>query len=74
MNAIKNCPVTTEDVKNTKKIFGDNMSSLRGKSTRCKSTPVTEDIIEIPEELILKNSEIDLCIDIMHVKSCRFMT
>jgi hypothetical protein len=67
MNAIKNCPVTTEDVNNAKKIFGTGMSSLRGKLTRRKSTPVREDSIEIPEELILQNLEIDLCIDIMYV-------
>jgi hypothetical protein len=35
INAIKNCPVTTEDVNNAEKIFGADMSSLRGKSTRC---------------------------------------
>jgi hypothetical protein len=74
MNAIKNCPVTTEDMTNAKKIFGTDMSSLRGKSTRCKSTPVREDSIEIPEELILQNCEIDLCIDIMYVNECGFMT
>jgi hypothetical protein len=74
MNAIKNCPVTTEDMNNAKKIFGANMSSLRGKSTRRKSTPVREDAIEIPEELILQNCEIDLCIDIMYVNKCGFMT
>jgi hypothetical protein len=50
------------------------MSSLRGKSTRRKSTPVREDSIEIPEELILQNCEIDLCIDIMYVNECGFMT
>jgi hypothetical protein len=50
MNAIKNCPVTTEDVNIAEKIFGTNMSSLRGKSTRRKSTPVREDSIEIPAE------------------------
>jgi hypothetical protein len=33
MNAIKNCPVMTEDVNNAMKIFGANMLSLRGKST-----------------------------------------
>jgi hypothetical protein len=60
MNAIKNCPVTTEDVNNTEKIFGTGMLSLRGKSTRRKSTPVREDAIEIPEELVLQNCEIDL--------------
>jgi hypothetical protein len=74
MNAIKNYPVTTEDVNNAKKIFGTNMSSLRGKSTRRKSTPVREDSIEIPEELILQNRKIDLCIDIMYVNKCGFMT
>jgi hypothetical protein len=65
MNANKNCPVTTEDVNNAKKIFGAGMSSLRGKLTKPKSTPVREDVIEIPE---------DLCIDIMYVTKCGFMT
>jgi hypothetical protein len=74
MNAIKNCPVTTEDVNNGKKIFRANMSSLRGKLTMRKSTPVWEDTIEIPEELILQNREIDLCINIMYVNKCGFMT
>jgi hypothetical protein len=50
------------------------MSSLRGKSTRRKSTPVQEDVIEIPEELISQNRKIDLCIDIMYVNKCGFMT
>jgi hypothetical protein len=72
-NAIKNCPVTTEDVNNAKKTFGADMLSLRGKSTRCKSTPVREDVIEIPEELISQNRKIDLCIDIMYVNECGFM-
>jgi hypothetical protein len=48
MNAIKNCPVATEDINNAKKIFGADMSSLGGKLTRRKSTPVREDVIEIP--------------------------
>jgi hypothetical protein len=74
MNAIKNCPGTTEDVNNAKNIFGTNMSSLRGKLTRRKSTPVREDGIERPEELILQNCKIDLCIDIMYVNKCGFMT
>jgi hypothetical protein len=74
MSAIKNCPVTTEDINNAEKIFGADMSSLRGKSTRRKSTLVQEDVIEIPEELILQNRKIDLCIDIMYVNECGFMT
>jgi hypothetical protein len=74
MNAIKNCPVTTKNGNNAEKIFGAHMSSLRGKSARRKSTLVREDIIEIPEELISQNCKIDLCIDIMYVNKCGFMT
>jgi hypothetical protein len=74
MNAIKNGPVTTEDVNKAKKIFGADILSLRGKSTRRKSTTVREDVIEIPEELILQNRKKDLCIDIMYVNKCGFMT
>jgi hypothetical protein len=33
MNAIRNCPVTTEDVNIANKIFGSDMSSLKGKLT-----------------------------------------
>jgi hypothetical protein len=74
MNAIRNCPVTMEDVNIAKNIFGADMSSLKGKSTRRKSTPVREDNIKIPEELIAHNREIKLCIDIMYVNECGFMT
>jgi hypothetical protein len=56
------------------KIFGVDMSSLKGKSTRRKSTLVREDTVEIPEELIANNREIELCIDIMYVNECGFMT
>jgi hypothetical protein len=42
MNAIRNCPVTTDNVNIAEKIFGADMSSLKGKSTRRKSTPVRE--------------------------------
>jgi hypothetical protein len=74
MNAIRNCPVTAEDINNAKKIFGADMSSLRGKLTTRKSTPVREDVVEIPEELISQNRKRNLCIDIMYVKECGFMT
>jgi hypothetical protein len=52
MNAIRNCPVTTEDVNIAEKIFGPTKSNIKGKLTWQKSTPVREDTVEIPEELI----------------------
>jgi hypothetical protein len=50
------------------------MLSLKGKLTHRKSTPVQEDTVEIPEELIANNHKIELCIDIMYVNECGFMT
>ncbi len=34
MNVIKNCPVTDKDVSISEKIFGPDMSSLKGNLTR----------------------------------------
>jgi hypothetical protein len=36
MNVIKNCPVTVEDINIAEKIFGPDVSSLKGKFTRRK--------------------------------------
>jgi hypothetical protein len=70
MNAIQNCPVTVEDVNISEKIFGPDMSSLKGKSTRRKTKPVKNDLIEIPKEIITKHHDIDFCMDAMYVNEC----
>jgi hypothetical protein len=74
MNVIQNCPVTVEDVNISKKIFGPDMSSIKGKSTRRKPKPVRSDLIEIPKELITKHHDIDLCMDAMDVNECGVLT
>ncbi len=74
MNVIKNCPVTVEDVNISEKIFGPDMSSLKGKSTRRKPKPVRQDLIEIPKELIMKHHNIELCMDTMYANECGMLT
>ena len=74
MNIIKNCPVTVEDINIAEKIFGPDVSSLKGKSTRRKPNPVRKDLIEIPKELILKHHNIELCMDTMYVNECGMLT
>ena len=56
------------------KIYGPDISSLKGKSTRRKPKPVKKDTIEIPKELITKNHDIDLCIDTMFMNECGMLT
>ena len=54
MNIITNNPVTTKDIKIAQQIFGQDIGSLKGKTTRTKPVPVVNNYIEIPEELIMK--------------------
>jgi hypothetical protein len=74
MNVIQNCPVTVEVVNISEKIFGPDMSSLKGKLTRRKPKPVRSDLIEIPNEIITKHHDIDLCMDAMYVNECGMLT
>ena len=73
-NQIKNCPITLEDIDIASKIFVPDIASLKGKSTRTKTTPVIEDNIQVPTELINNNVNVELCIDTMYVNGMTFLT
>ena len=55
LNQIRNCPITLKDIENAEKIFGDNIASPKGKSTRQKPPVIKEDFIEIPPEFLEHN-------------------
>ena len=73
-NIIRNCPVTVDDVNIAEKIFGPDIGSLKGKSTRSKPNPVKSDLIEIPSELKIKHQDLTLCMDIMFVNGIPMLT
>jgi Reverse transcriptase (RNA-dependent DNA polymerase) len=73
-NMIKNCPVTVADINIAERIFGADMSTLKGKSKRKTPKPVRNDLIEIPKELLLHNVEVELCIDVMYINQVKFLT
>jgi hypothetical protein len=58
MNTFKNCPVTVADVDLAEKIFGPDLGTIKGKSTRHASEPVMEDLIEIPPELKAQHKDL----------------
>jgi hypothetical protein len=72
MNAIRNCPVTTEDV-NRRKDFRTRYVKPQGQIDTSEVSP-WEGTVKIPEELIANNREKELCIDIVYVNECGFMT
>jgi hypothetical protein len=74
MNLIANNPVTTEDIEIAEEIFGPDIGSLKGKTTRRKPAPVINDYIEIPPELTTKQQDVILCIDGMKVNGLSFLT
>lgn len=73
-NLFKNCLITTEDVNLAEKIFGKDISALKGRSTKPSPENVVDDMIEIPEELIRKNDSIDLAIDLIFINQVILMT
>jgi hypothetical protein len=74
MNAIKNNPVTTEDVDIAEKIFGPDVTTLKGNMTRHAPIPIIEDCIEIPRELITTQYSVTLCLNGMKVNDISFLT
>ena len=55
--------MTVKDVINWEKIFGPDVGTLKGKTTRKKTPAVIDDEIEIPDE-IKERDDLILCIDI----------
>ena len=70
---MRNCSVTTEDVDIAERIFGKDVGTLKGKTTRPKPPIVRTDVVEIPKE-ILTRWELELSVDVMWVNSKPYLT
>ena len=51
-NQMKEFPVTVQDIDFTIIIWGKNIFSLKGNTTRKKTIPVTEELVQVPKEMI----------------------
>ena len=74
MNAIQNCPVTSEDIEIAEQVFGKDIGSLKGKTVRSKPLPVIKDYVNIPKELMIRHENIELAMDMMFVNKIPFLT
>ena len=74
MNAIGDSPVRTEDIDLATRIFGPDLGTLKGKTTRRKPLPQVADRITVPPELYANRKKLELCFDLMFVNSMPFFT
>ncbi|MGL5934526.1 MAG: hypothetical protein ACRCZI_02770, partial [Cetobacterium sp.] len=71
-NQIKNCPVTVEDINVAQSVWGKDISALKGKTTRKKSTPVHGSEMKVPRDLLKLHRDVTMSIDIFFVTGIPF--
>jgi hypothetical protein len=71
-NQIKYCPVTIQDIDVATKMWGKNITALKGKTTRSKTHPVARDYVKVPKELLKLHKEVFLTTDIFFVNKNPF--
>jgi hypothetical protein len=72
MNLVKDNPIRIEDIKLAKDIFGPDVATLKGKTTRRKPLPVVENYIIVPRELIQAPQHVTLAKDGMTINGLKF--
>lgn len=73
-NMIKNCPVTSQDMKVAKATWGEDVPTLKGCTIRRKLTPSAQDIIQVPKRAFEAQKCVHLFMDIPHVNGMPYLT
>jgi hypothetical protein len=63
-NFLKDCPVVSQDVDVSLKVWGKQVPMLKGSTVRCKAPVVREDVVEVLKEIRLIHKRVTLTIDI----------
>ena len=71
-NLLPNANITTDDVYRAEKIYGPDLGTLKGKTTRRKS-PFVDTSTTVPPRIAEKHKDVTLTIDVMHVNNVPFL-
>jgi len=72
-NEIPNCTVSADDIIAAEQIFGPDLGSLKGKTTRRAPTVVDTSLNPLPHSVLSRYGDVTLGIDIMHVNGLPFL-
>ena len=65
--------MTVEDVNAALKIWGENIVTLKGKTTRSKPNTMARDSVKIPIDLLKLHKKVFLTLDILFVNKILFL-
>jgi hypothetical protein len=71
-NQIKDCPATVNYFDTALKIWGKNVTALKGKTTWTKPDPVSRDFVKVPVELLKLHKEVYITANIFFVNKIPF--
>ena len=74
MNAIWDNLVTNSDLKLMECLFGPDIPTIKGKTTRCHPHQLVSDMVSIPHELHDAKCNVCLYTDIMYINGMSFLT
>ena len=72
-NAMCNCPMTVDDIDDTRKTFSKLMCALKGNCLRQQPKEVKNNMFIIPQELVTNNHKTELCMDYVAINGMSFL-
>ena len=72
-NMIVNCPETPQDIKNSDKIFGPDVLSMKGKSIRRCLEAVVSNYVNTPKEILSMDTGLEVFVGVVFVNKLAFL-